>query len=65
MVEFGVFHDLQSIFYSAESDEDLLTVFPQLEKCVLCKSLKCKNKLMDDDRLEEGLLRYFRVPIIP
>jgi hypothetical protein len=38
MVEFGVFHDLQSIFYSAESDEDLLTVFLQLGKYVLCKS---------------------------
>jgi hypothetical protein len=34
-VEFGVVKDLQSIFYSTELDEDLLTVFLQLGKFVL------------------------------
>jgi hypothetical protein len=38
IVEFGVVKDLQSVFNSTESDEDLLTVFLQLGKFVLCKS---------------------------
>jgi hypothetical protein len=38
IVEFGVVKDLQSILYSTEMDEDLLTVFLQLGKFVLCKS---------------------------
>jgi hypothetical protein len=38
IVEFGVVKDLQRIFYSTEMDEDLLTVFLQLGKFVLCKS---------------------------
>jgi hypothetical protein len=38
IVQLGVFHDLQSVFNRTESDEDLLTVFLQLGKFVLCKS---------------------------
>jgi hypothetical protein len=38
IVEFGVFKNVQSVFYSTELDEDLLTVFFQLGKFVLCKS---------------------------
>jgi dimeric dUTPase (all-alpha-NTP-PPase superfamily) len=38
IVQFGVFHDLQGISYSTEVDEDLLTVFLQLGKLILCKS---------------------------
>jgi hypothetical protein len=38
IVQFGIFKDLQSICFSTESDEDLLTVFLQLGKFVLCKS---------------------------
>jgi hypothetical protein len=37
IVQFGVFHDLQSVFCSTESDEDLLTEFLQPGKIVLCK----------------------------
>jgi hypothetical protein len=40
IVQFGVFKYLQSISYSTEMDEDLLTVFLQLGKFVLCKVLK-------------------------
>jgi hypothetical protein len=35
IVQFGVFQDLQSVFNSTESDEDLLTVFLQLGKLIL------------------------------
>jgi hypothetical protein len=38
IVQFGVFDDLQSILYGTELDEDLLAVFLQLGKFVLCKS---------------------------
>jgi hypothetical protein len=38
IVQFGILHDVQSILYSTESDEDLLTVFLQLGKFVLSKS---------------------------
>jgi hypothetical protein len=38
IVEFGVVKDLQSIFYSTELDEDVVPVFLQLGKFILCKS---------------------------
>jgi hypothetical protein len=43
IVQFGVFHHLQSILYCTESDEDLLTVFLQLGKFVLFKSKQVQN----------------------
>jgi hypothetical protein len=43
IVQFGIFHDFQSVFYRTKLDEDLLTVFLQLGKFVLCKSYKVQK----------------------